>query len=191
MKCYGRDLATGYMASVGDAVGVIAAQSIGEPGTQLTMRTFHVGGAASGGAEKASIEANVDAIIKLINDSVIINENNQMVMMSRICEVILHDENKKIRARHKIPYGSIIYVRDCDNVKKGDLIASWDSYSVPVLSEVDGIAKYHDLENGVSYDEVMDELTGVSNKIVIDWRQKVRGSDIRPEIGRASCRERV
>jgi DNA-directed RNA polymerase subunit beta' len=183
VKCYGRDLATGYLASVGDAVGVIAAQSIGEPGTQLTMRTFHVGGAASGGAEKASIEAHVDSVVQILNEYCALNEDGQKLVMSRICEVILHDEvHGKVKARHKIPYGSVLYVNEKDFIKKGQPIASWDSYSIPVLSEVDGIVKYNDLEDGISYDEVMDELTGISNKIIVDWRQRLRNVDMKPSI---------
>jgi DNA-directed RNA polymerase subunit beta' len=183
VKCYGQDLASGYIASVGDTVGVIAAQSIGEPGTQLTLRTFHVGGAASGGAEKASIEANADTNVQIINEYNAINEDGQRVVMSRICEVILRDKDSgKVRARHKIPYGSILHVQNHDFIVKGSVIASWDSYSAPIISEVDGVIKYHDLEDGVSYDEVMDELTGISNKIVIDWRQRLRGVEMRPAI---------
>lgn len=182
VKCYGRDLATGYIASVGDAVGVIAAQSIGEPGTQLTMRTFHVGGAASSSAEKASIEANVDSIVKLINSNTVINEQGQCLVMSRICELVLYDENRKTRAHHKIPYGSILHVQDGDSVQKGQTIASWDSYIIPILAELSGVIRYHDLENGISFDEVTDELTGSSNKMVIDWKQKLRGTDMRPAL---------
>ena len=182
VKCYGRDLATGYIASIGDAVGVIAAQSIGEPGTQLTMRTFHVGGAASGSVEKASIDANVDAYIQLNNEVSIVSADGSRVVMNRICEVILYDDHKKMRARHKIPYGSILHVVSGDKVSKCQTIASWDPYSSPIISEIRGIIRYQDLENGISYDEIVDELTGVSNKIITDWRQRLRGASLRPAL---------
>ncbi len=182
VKCYGRDLATGYMATIGDAVGIVAAQSIGEPGTQLTMRTFHVGGAASGGSESSSIEAAVDGVVKLLNVNAVINGEGDSIVISKIAEVIIYDANKKMRARHKIPHGSKIFVVDGLNVAKGTMIASWDSYSLPVIADVEGYIKYHDLEIGISYDEVVDEVTLVTNRIITDWRQKARNSDIKPAL---------
>ena len=182
LKCYGLDLATGYKVSIGDAVGVVAAQSIGEPGTQLTMRTFHVGGAASGSSESSSIIAAVDGRIKLLNANIVKDGYNNLIIISRICEVIIYDENDKMRARHKIPHGSKIFVTDNSNVTKGTLVAEWDSYTLPIISDVSGFIKYHDLEVGVSYDEVIDEVTFVKNRIVTDWRQKARGSEIHPSL---------
>jgi DNA-directed RNA polymerase subunit beta' len=182
VKCYGLDLATGYVAAIGDAVGVVAAQSIGEPGTQLTMRTFHVGGAASGSSESSSIVAAVDGRVKLLNANIVKNAQDQLIIISRICEVVIYDENDKMRARHKVPYGSRIFVNDNADVLKGTIIAEWDSYTLPIISDVAGFVKYHDLEVGVSYDEVIDEVTFVKNRIVTDWKQKARGSDIHPAL---------
>ena len=182
MKCYGLDLATGSATSIGDAVGVVAAQSIGEPGTQLTMRTFHVGGAASGSSENSFIVAGTDGLIKLLNLSTIKKTNGDEIVINRISEVVIYDNNQKMRSRHKIPYGSKIFVSDNIDILKGTMIAEWDPYTLPVISDVEGFVKYHDLEVGVSYDEVIDDVTFVTNRIVKDWKQKTRISDIHPAL---------
>ncbi len=181
-KCYGRDLARGTMVNVGEAVGIIAAQSIGEPGTQLTMRTFHIGGAVQRGAEQSSVEAAYDAKVKIFNRNVVINSSGVPVVMGRNCEVILVDENGRERARHKVPYGAKLLSDEGADVKKGQKLAEWDPYTLPIITEKEGIAHYVDLLEGVSVREIMDEATGISNKVVIDWRQQPKGAELRPRV---------
>src|SRR5439155_660412 len=144
-KCYGRDLARGTMVNMGEAVGVIAAQSIGEPGTQLTMRTFHIGGAAQRGAEQSSIEAAFDATIEVKNRNVVINSTGLPVAMGRNCEMVLLDEAGREKARHRVPYGARLLVDEGAQVKRGDRIAEWDPYTIPIITEKDGVAHYVDL----------------------------------------------
>jgi DNA-directed RNA polymerase subunit beta' len=181
-SCYGRDLARGTAVNVGEAVGVIAAQSIGEPGTQLTMRTFHIGGAAQRGAEQSSVEASVDAKAAIKNRNVVTNSDGVLVVMGRNLEVVLNDENGRERARHRIPYGAKLMVDEGDSVEKGQRLAEWDPYTIPIITEKEGVANYVDLTEGVSMREVLDETTGISNRVVIDWKQQPRGSDLRPRI---------
>jgi len=181
-RCYGRDLARGTPVNVGEAVGVIAAQSIGEPGTQLTMRTFHIGGAAQRGAETSSVEATHDASLHLSNKTVVKDSQGRQVVMSRTCEVVLKDEAGRERARFKVPYGARVLVAEGAKVKKGMKVAEWDPYTIPIITEKAGIAHYRDLVEGVSLREVMDEATGISNKVIIDWRQQTRGADLKPRI---------
>ena len=181
-KCYGRDLARGTPVNVGEAVGVIAAQSIGEPGTQLTMRTFHIGGAAQRGAEASSVEATHDATLHLSNKNVVKDSQGRQVVMSRTCEVVLKDEAGRERARFKVPYGSRVLSSEGAKVKKGQKVAEWDPYTIPIITEKSGTANYRDLVEGVSLREVMDEATGISNKVIIDWRQQTRGADLKPRI---------
>jgi DNA-directed RNA polymerase subunit beta' len=180
--CYGRDLARGTKVNVGEAVGVIAAQSIGEPGTQLTMRTFHIGGAVQRGAEQSSVEAAYDGVIKVINRNVVINSAATPIVMGRNCELTLLDEAGREKARHRIPYGAKLLHDDNAKVKKGQRLAEWDPYTLPILTEREGIAHYVDLNEGVSVREVLDESTGISNRVVIDWRQQPRGNDLKPLI---------
>ncbi|HUA51201.1 MAG TPA: DNA-directed RNA polymerase subunit beta', partial [Candidatus Sulfotelmatobacter sp.] len=181
-SCYGRDLARGTRVNVGEAVGVIAAQSIGEPGTQLTMRTFHIGGAVQRGAEQSSVEAAYDGVIKIINRNVVINSQATPVVMGRNCELAVLDETGREKARHRIPYGAKLLYDDNAKVKKGQRLAEWDPYTLPILTEREGIAHYVDLIEGVSVREVLDESTGISNRVVIDWRQQPRGNDLKPLI---------
>jgi DNA-directed RNA polymerase subunit beta' len=181
-RCYGRDLARGTPVNVGEAVGVIAAQSIGEPGTQLTMRTFHIGGAAQRGAETSSVEATHDATLHLSNKNVVKDSQGRQVVMSRTCEVVLKDEQGRERARFKVPYGARVLAAEGAKVKKGMKLAEWDPYTIPIITEKAGIAHYRDLVEGVSLREVMDEATGISNKVIIDWRQQTRGADLKPRI---------
>jgi DNA-directed RNA polymerase subunit beta' len=180
--CYGRDLARGTLVNEGEAVGVIAAQSIGEPGTQLTMRTFHIGGAAQRGAEISAVEATFDGRIKINNRSVVKNSAGIPIVMGRNNELVMVDENGLERARHRLPYGAKILADDGVKVKRGDKLAEWDPYTIPIITERDGHAAYVDLVEGVSIREVMDEATGISAKVVTDWRQQARGSDLKPRI---------
>ena len=181
-KCYGRDLARGTSVNVGEAVGVIAAQSIGEPGTQLTMRTFHIGGTAQRGAEQSSIEVVQDAVVSIRNRSVISDSDKRLVVMGRSCEIVLIDDTGRERARHKVPYGARLLVDDGDKVKRGERIADWDPYTVPIITEREGTANYVDMIEGVSIREVLDEATGISNKVVVDWKQQPKGSELRPRV---------
>ena len=180
--CYGRDLARGTPVNIGEAVGVIAAQSIGEPGTQLTMRTFHIGGAAQRGAEQSNIEASADAKVKLVNCNVVKNSSGTNIVMTRNAELILIDDKDRERARHRIPYGSKLLVKDKASVKRGEKMAEWDPYTLPIITEKEGTANYVDLEEGVTMREVMDEATGISSKVVVDWKQQPRAADLRPRI---------
>jgi DNA-directed RNA polymerase subunit beta' len=180
-KCYGRDLARGTVVNMGDAVGVIAAQSIGEPGTQLTMRTFHIGGAAQRGAEQSSVEAAFDAIIEVRNRNVVINSSGVPVVMGRNCEIVLLSEGRE-KARHRVPYGARLLVDDGALVNPGDRLVEWDPYTIPIITEKEGIAHYVDLIEGLSVRETVDDATGISSKVVVDWRQQPRGSDLRPRI---------
>ena len=180
--CYGRDLARGTPVNIGEAVGVIAAQSIGEPGTQLTMRTFHIGGAAQRGAEQSSVEAGFDAKLQIKNKSVVINSEGRPIIMARNCELVLVDDNGREKARHRIPYGAKLMAEEGTMVKKGQKLADWDPYTLPIITEREGIAHYADLVEGLSIREVMDEATGISSKKVTDFRQQPRGADLRPRI---------
>lgn len=180
--CYGRDLARGTEVNIGEAVGVIAAQSIGEPGTQLTMRTFHIGGAAQRGAESSSVEGTHDATLTLSNKNVVTDSKGRLIVMSRTCEIVLRDENNRERARFKVPYGARLLAKEGDKVKKGAKLAEWDPFTLPIITERSGISHYRDLVEGVSLREVMDEATGISNKTVTDWRQQTRGADLKPRV---------
>ena len=181
-SCYGRDLARGTPVNIGEAVGVIAAQSIGEPGTQLTMRTFHIGGAVQRGAERSSVEANYDGVVSIRNRNVVIDSAGVPVIMGRNTEIILIDDKGRERARHRVPYGAKLIADDGVEVEKGAKLAEWDPYTLPIITEREGIANYVDLVEGVSLREILDEATGISNKVVVDWRQQPRGADLRPRI---------
>jgi len=181
-KCYGRDLARGTVVNIGEAVGVIAAQSIGEPGTQLTMRTFHVGGAAQRGAEQSLVEAAFDAKVRVKNRNVVINSSGIPVVMGRNCEIGLYDEAGREKARHRVPYGAKLLADEDATVTKGQKLAEWDPYTIPIITEKDGVAHYVDLVEGLSVREVVDEATGISSKVVVDWKQQPRGNDLKPRI---------
>jgi len=180
--CYGRDLARGTAVNVGEAVGVIAAQSIGEPGTQLTMRTFHIGGAAQGASEQSSIEAAFDATVRVENRSVVENSEGVLIIMSRYTEVVLIDDAGRARAHHKLPYGARLLADDGATVEKGQTLVTWDPYTLPIITEKEGYVDYVDLVEGVSVREFLDEATGITSKVVIDWKQQPRGADLRPRI---------
>jgi len=179
-KCYGRDLARGTPVNMGEAVGVIAAQSIGEPGTQLTMRTFHIGGAAQI-SEQSIIESNFDGKIKIKNKNVVKNSDGQTVAMVRNMIVTVLDPDGTERAAHRIQYGARVVVSDGDTIKRGQRIAEWDPYTRPILTEVDGVIGFEDLVEGQSMSETLDESTGIAKRVVIDWRAN-RGTDLRPAI---------
>ncbi len=181
-KCYGRDLARGTPVTLGEAVGVIAAQSIGEPGTQLTMRTFHIGGAAQLAVEQSSIEAFVEGDVLIKNRSVVKNSKGEAIVMSRYSELCLLDSVGQERASYKLPYGSHLLVDDGLHVKPGDKLAEWDPYTLPVISEVNGIVHYMDLVDGVSMREAVDEATGLTKRVVADWKQYARGADLKPRL---------
>ncbi|GDX36718.1 DNA-directed RNA polymerase subunit beta' [Alphaproteobacteria bacterium] len=189
-KCYGRDLATGNMVSIGEAVGVIAAQSIGEPGTQLTMRTFHVGGAAQRDAEQSAISAIEDGKIKFNEKSTIIDREGKIIVISRNSEIVLFDNKDRELNRYKLPYGALIVHKNNSNVKKGEHLVEWDPYNIPVIAEVDGIARYNDLSENVSLREKIDETTGVSTKIVMDWKQYSK-KDLKPRISIESPKDKA
>lgn len=181
-KCYGRDLARGTPVNMGEAVGVIAAQSIGEPGTQLTMRTFHIGGAAQLAVEQSSIEASLEGTIFIRNRSVVQNSKGERIVMSRYSEVCIMDQANQERAAYKLPYGSRLLFDDGDQVKLGDKLADWDPYTLPVISEVDGIVHYVDLAEGLSMREALDEATGLTKRVVTDWKQFARAADLKPRL---------
>ena len=181
-KCYGRDLARGTPVNIGEAVGVIAAQSIGEPGTQLTMRTFHIGGAATGATEQSAIEAAYDGKVRLENTNVVVSTNGVPIIMGRNTELVLIDDQERERARHRLPYGTRLRSKDGDVVKKGDTLADWDPYTIPIITEKEGTANYVDLTEGVSMREQVDEATGIAYKVVIDWKQQPKGADLRPRV---------
>ncbi len=189
--CYGRDLARGTPVNIGEAVGVIAAQSIGEPGTQLTMRTFHIGGAAQRGAEQSNIESSADAKVKLVNFNVVKNSAGVSIVMTRNTELILIDDRKRERARHRIPYGAKLLVKDKAKVKRGDKMAEWDPYTLPILTEKEGVANYVDLEEGITMREVIDDATGISSRVVVDWKQQPKAADLRPRVTLRDGRNRV
>src|SRR3954449_11561581 len=180
-KCYGRDLARGTPVNHGEAVGVIAAQSIGEPGTQLTMRTFHIGGAAQIN-EQSVIESNFDGKITIKNKAIAKNGEGHLVAMVRNMVVAITDADGTERATHRIQYGARMHVDEGDMVKRGQRIAEWDPYTRPILTEVEGTIGFEDLVEGQSISETLDESTGIAKRIVIDWRSSRGGADLRPAI---------
>ena len=167
--CYGRDLARGTPVNMGEAVGVIAAQSIGEPGTQLTMRTFHIGGAAQI-SEQSFIESNFEGRIKFKGKNVAKNSDGDVVAMVRNMVVAVVDPDGTERAHHRIPYGARLRVEDGQQIKRGQRIAEWDPYTRPILTEVEGQIGFEDLVDGVSMSEALDESTGIAKRVVVDWR---------------------
>ncbi len=178
-KCYGRDLARGHKVNIGEAVGIIASQSIGEPGTQLTMRTFHIGGAAARGKiESSSLEARNEGFVRVRNANIATKRDGTMNVMNRHGEVVIVDDSGREREHHRLVYGAVLKVREGEKVKPGHLLAEWDAFAAPILTEVSGIAKYGDLVEGVTMVEKLDEVTGLSRKVVIESR----AADLRPRI---------
>ncbi|MFV0626109.1 MAG: DNA-directed RNA polymerase subunit beta' [Alphaproteobacteria bacterium] len=181
--CYGRDLARGTAVSIGEAVGVIAAQSIGEPGTQLTMRTFHIGGAAQKGAEQSAVEIPFAGVLKLDNKRTITDSAGNLVVLARNCEIVIEDEKGREKSRHLVPYGAKILVKEESKVKKGQKVAEWDPFTIPVISEKAGKVELVDLINNVSVKETVDETTGINSKVVTDWRNGKSGTlGLKPSI---------
>ncbi len=182
-KCYGRDLGRGHLVNIGEAVGVVAAQSIGEPGTQLTMRTFHIGGAASRAAAISNVQVKLDGTIKLTNMKTVRNRDGQLVAVSRSGEIGIIDAYGRERERYKVPYGAVITVDDGKQVSAGDIIASWDPHTHPVITEVQGFVELKDFIDGVTVQEQTDEVTGLSSKVVIDPKQRsAAGKELRPMV---------
>jgi DNA-directed RNA polymerase subunit beta' len=184
--CYGRDLARGTPVNMGEAVGVIAAQSIGEPGTQLTMRTFHIGGAAQIN-EQSFIESNFDGTVRLkLKDKLVTpvmkNSEGALIVMSRNVTLAVVDADGTERATHRLPYGARLRVNEGDVVKRGQRMAEWDPYTRPIITEVDGFAELEDLVEGQSVAETQDESTGITKRVVTDWRTSQRAADLRPAI---------
>ena len=179
--CYGRDLARGTPVNLGEAVGVIAAQSIGEPGTQLTMRTFHIGGAAQL-ADQSFIESNFDGEVKIRNRNLARNSNGDLMAMARNVAVVIHDRSGAERAVHRVQYGARLKVDEGDKVKRGQRIAEWDPFTRPILTEVDGVIGFEDLVEGSSMSEQVDEATGIAKRIVTDWRSTPRTAGLKPAL---------
>jgi DNA-directed RNA polymerase subunit beta' len=163
-------------------VGVFAAQSIGEPGTQLTMRTFHIGGAAQRGAEQSSVEASHDGTVQVRNRNVVVNSSGVPVVMSRNCEIVLQDVNNRERARFRVPYGARLLTDDGNTVTRGQKLAEWDPYTLPIITERNGIIEFADVMEGVTLVERMDEVTGLTSKVVVDYKQATKAVDLRPRM---------
>ncbi len=180
-RCYGRDLARGTPVNHGEAVGVIAAQSIGEPGTQLTMRTFHIGGTAQV-LDESFVESNHDGIVKLRNSNVVTDSTGKIITLGRNVSLVIEDEKGHERAVHKLVQGARLFVNEGDKIKRGMRLAEWDPYTRPVMTEVDGKIEFEDVVDGISVSEVTDESTGITNRVLIDWRTSPRGGDLRPAI---------
>jgi DNA-directed RNA polymerase subunit beta' len=180
-NCYGRDLARGTKVNIGEAVGIIAAQSIGEPGTQLTMRTFHIGGVAQGG-QQSFLEASQDGLISYENPMTIKNSSGSTLVVGRNMKLRIVDEQGNERASHKLGYGSKIFLKEGAKVSLGDKLFEWDPYTLPIIAEKAGSAKLVDLVNGIAVREETDDATGMTQKIVVDWRAAPKGSELKPEI---------
>ncbi len=180
-QCYGRDLARGHRINIGEAVGVIAAQSIGEPGTQLTMRTFHIGGAASRSAAINNIEIKSNGVVKLVNIKTVAHHKGYLVAVSRSGEISVVNELGRERERYKVPYGATITVQDGDEVKQGQIVANWDPHTHPVVTEVEGLIRFEDFVDGVTVAEQVDEFTGLTSIVVLDPKSRGgTGKDLRP-----------
>ncbi len=179
--CYGRDLARGTPVNMGEAVGVIAAQSIGEPGTQLTMRTFHIGGAAQI-ADSSFLESNFEGTVKIRNRHLARNSEGDLMVMARNVAVVIEGPDGVERAVQRVQYGARLKVDEGDKIKRGQRIAEWDPYTRPILTEVDGIVGFEDLVEGASMSEAVDESTGIAKRVVIDYRLNQRSATLKPSI---------
>ena len=180
-QSYGRDLSRGKLVSEGEAIGMIAAQSIGEPGTQLTMRTFHVGGTAQI-KEESSVIAHSTGTLKIINRNLIEDSKKNKIIMGRNTQIIIEDDNQRQLAVYKVPYGAKLFCDNNENVKKGKKICEWDPYTLPVIAEKSGTASYMDLVDGVSLAETVDDATGITSKSVLDWRSQSKNTELKPRI---------
>jgi len=181
-KAYGRDLAKGVPVNTGEAVGIIAAQSIGEPGTQLTMRTFHVGGVASSTAEKSNFESPSEGKVKIKNLRSVTNENGNEIIINRTTEIEIYDVNKTLVSTFRAPYGSTLLMKDGVEVALNQMILEWDPYTVPIIAEESGTLDFKDLVEGVSFIERFDETTGISSKVIIDWKSFQGKQDLKPQL---------
>ena len=179
--CYGRDLARGRQINIGEAVGVMAAQSIGEPGTQLTMRTFHIGGAASRAAAASSLEVRNKGTLRFHNVKTVQHEKGHLVAVSRSGEIGVVDEYGRERERYKIPYGAQITSKEGDKVVGGQVVSTWDPHTHPVITEVGGHIKFQDFVDGLTVTTQVDEVTGLSSTVVLDSKQR-GGKDLRPTV---------
>mgnify|MGYP001627807078 CR=1 FL=1 len=180
-QCYGRDLARGTLVNQGEAVGIIAAQSIGEPGTQLTMRTFHIGGVAQGGQQSFQ-EAGTDGIVVFEGANTLENSAGETLVLGRNMKLLIMDEHGAERASFKLGYGTKLFVKADQKIARGDKLFEWDPYTLPIIAEKDGIARHVDLVNGVAVREETDDATGMTQKIVADWRAAPKGNELKPEI---------
>jgi len=182
-RCYGRDLARGHIINSGEAVGVIAAQSIGEPGTQLTMRTFHIGGAASRATAVDNIQVKTQGTLRLINAKVAERASGELVTVSRSSELAIADENGRERERYKLPFGAVIKVKDSSAVAPGDVVANWDPHTHPIITEIAGKAVFSGMEEGLSINRQTDEMTGLTSIVVLDPNERpAAGKDIKPMV---------
>ncbi len=181
-QCYGRDLGRGHLVNLGESVGVIAAQSIGEPGTQLTMRTFHIGGAASRAAAVSRIEIKTTGLVRLKNLKVVKHASGNYVAVSRSGELIVQDDQGRNRERYKLPFGAVLSVHDGSKVKSGAVVANWDPHTHPIITEVGGKVTFSDLIDGVTVNKQTDEITGLSTYVVLDAKHRAGTKDIRPVI---------
>jgi DNA-directed RNA polymerase subunit beta' len=182
-QCYGRDLGRGHLVNIGEAVGVIAAQSIGEPGTQLTMRTFHIGGAASRAAAISNIQVKNGGTVRLQNIKILNQESGNNVVISRSGEITIIDDVGRERERYKIPYGAVLTIDDGSNVTSGQQIASWDPHTHPVITEVKGRVQFSDIVEGVTVTRHVDEITGLTNTVILDPKQRpANAKDLRPTV---------
>ncbi|NGM45124.1 DNA-directed RNA polymerase subunit beta' [Rhodobacter sp. SGA-6-6] len=180
-QCYGRDLARGTQVNIGEAVGIIAAQSIGEPGTQLTMRTFHIGGVAQGG-QQSFLEASQEGKVELRNPNVLTNAAGDQIVIGRNMSIAIVDDAGQERAAHKLSYGAKLHVKDGQSVKRGVKLFEWDPFTLPIIAEKAGVARFKDLISGLSVREDTDDATGMTQKIVSDWRSAPKGNELKPEI---------
>jgi DNA-directed RNA polymerase subunit beta' len=180
-KCYGRDLGRGGLVNIGEAVGVIAAQSIGEPGTQLTMRTFHIGGAASRAAVASSVEAKSSGSIGFnATMRYVTNSKGELVVIARSGEIIIHDEHGRERERHKVPYGAILAVKADQVIKAGAILANWDPLTRPIITEFAGQVKFENVEEGLTVAKQVNDVTGLSSLVVIDPKHRGSTKVVRP-----------
>ena len=182
-KCYGRDLGRGGLINTGEAVGVIAAQAIGEPGTQLTMRTFHIGGAASRAAIASSVEAKSNGVIGFnATMRYVTNSKGELVVIARSGEIVIHDEHGRERERHKVPYGATLTVKADQSIKAGTVLANWDPLTRPIITEFAGRAKFENVEEGLTVAKQVDEVTGLSTLVVIDPKRRGAAKVVRPQV---------
>lgn len=180
-KCYGRDLARGTEVNIGEAVGVMAAQSIGEPGTQLTMRTFHIGGAAQV-AQQSYVESYHDGTLRIKNKNLVENAQGRETVLGRNVQLVVVDHHGRERSVNKAPYGSVLFFKDGAEVKRGSKLCQWDPYTLPIMTEKSGYVQFIDVIEGITYKEVSDDGTGIVSRLLIDWRGASKNSNLKPSI---------